>query len=315
MFKKFIGSVLSSIETSARALPEEETCAQEAQSATKKPVELDPETLHGTHYSIEDFDAEVERRVAAWMDRLGDSDVEPDLERTVRNDQRKSVYAEWTGADSDQVIRWQLANSMAHSGVASLGMVKEEEGDAMLAPIHGISLKDYAAMILKLSQGVDNVVICKAMGIEPAIWEEVNVLWGQRMAEDHSFKVTTLFSQYFAEGVTHPALEALGANVSADGQANLERLRNDRYFYEELCGARQAAYEYGYDGAQWILENFGVSLGDFQAVAVEYGLRQNKEWSSAEIMGYQEYQDQKRQEYAARFAEQQGGNVADDVEF
>ncbi len=315
MFKKFIGSVLSSIETTTRSVAEEEACADEAPPPAKQAVELDPETLHGTHYSIAEFDAEVERRVQAWLASHDDDDLDHDIERVVRNNERASVYAEWTGADSDQVTRWQLANSMEHSGVASLGMIKEEEGDALLAPIHGISLKDYAAMTLKLSQGVDNAAICQAMGIEPAIWEEVNVLWGQRMAEDHSFKVTTLFSQYFAEGVTHPALEALGANVPPTGHANLERLRSDRYFYEELCGARQAAYEYGYDGAQWILENFGVSLGDFQAVAVEYGLRQNREWSAAEIMKYQEYQDEKHREYAARFAAEQGGNVADDVDF
>ena len=30
-------------------------------------VEYDPETLHGTHYTVEDFDAEVAERAEAWI--------------------------------------------------------------------------------------------------------------------------------------------------------------------------------------------------------------------------------------------------------
>ncbi|MDR2081726.1 MAG: hypothetical protein LBP54_07585, partial [Campylobacteraceae bacterium] len=139
-----------------------------------------------------------------------------------------------------------------------------------LEPIHGISFEDYAQMAIKLTSGASEEQICKAMGIDRAVWDEVNTLWIQRMSEDSTFELVTLYGQYFAQGVTNPKLLNLETNVSQEGKANLERLKTDRYFYEELAGARNAAYAYGLDGAQWILENFGITLGDFQSVAMQY---------------------------------------------
>ncbi|MDR2122469.1 MAG: hypothetical protein LBP34_05020 [Flavobacteriaceae bacterium] len=153
------------------------------------------------------------------------------------------------------------------------------------------------------------------MGIDSAIWDEVNTLWGQRMAEDSTYQLMILYGQYFAAGVTNPKLLNLETNISAEGKSNLERIKTDRYFYEELCGARNAAYTYGLDGAQWILENFGISLGDFQSVAMQY---MPKDASSEELMEkkeFLEYQQEKQKEYEAKFAAERGGNVADDIEF
>jgi hypothetical protein len=166
-----------------------------------------------------------------------------------------------------------------------------------------------------MSSGVDYIDVCTAMGIEPVIWQEVNTIWPQRMAEDTSFTVSTLFGQYYAENVVIPQLENLQAAVSEDGAANLEKIKTDRYFYEELAGARQAAYEYGMDGAQWILDNYGINLADFQSVAMQWLTEQNQNWNSDDIMEFSNYQQEKQKEYAEKFAAQQGGNIADDVIF
>ncbi|MDR2662928.1 MAG: hypothetical protein LBC31_08035 [Treponema sp.] len=183
-----------------------------------------------------------------------------------------------------------------------------------LEPIHGISLKDYAAMTKKITQGVDEALVFKAMGIDKAVWDELNTLWPQRMTEDTSFQVSTLYAGYFAGETPHPMLDKLQADISPEGAANLERIKTDRYFFEELSGARDAAYDYGLDGAQWILENFGINLADFQSVAMKYG-GENKKMGSAELMEYLRYQGEKKAEYAEKFAAGQGGNVAEDVEF
>lgn len=188
----------------------------------------------------------------------------------------------------------------------------------LLEPIHGVSLYDYAAVSAKMASGIDVKEICKKLGIEHAVFEEASVLWVTRMQEDGTFEVTTKFGQYFGEADNHPKLKDLQAEVSEEGKANLEKMKTDRYFYEELNGARQAAYEYGYDGAQWIQDNFGISLGDFQAAAVKWMEVQNKEMSSGQaenIHHFVDYQQEKQQEYAAKFAAEQGGNVADDVDF
>jgi hypothetical protein len=183
-----------------------------------------------------------------------------------------------------------------------------------LEPIHGISLRDYAAMAKKVAAGVDAALIFKAMGIDSTVWDELNTLWPQRMAEDESFEVTMLYSQYFADETPHPKLDAVKADISPEGAANLERLKTDRYFYEELEGARNAAFAYGLDGSQWLLETFGVNLADFESVAMKYG-EENKTLDSEKILEYLRYQDEKRAEYAEKFAAERGGNVADDVEF
>ncbi|MCX2473653.1 hypothetical protein OQZ33_04840 [Pedobacter sp. MC2016-05] len=91
-------------------------------------------------------------------------------------------------------------------------------------------------------------------------------------------------------------------------------MKTDRYFYEELNGARQAAYEYGVDGALWIEEKFGINLGDFQAVAMQWMPITNDEpFETLDL--FNKYREEKQKEYAEIFAAEQGGNLADDVEF
>ncbi|MDR0664238.1 MAG: hypothetical protein LBF86_01765 [Helicobacteraceae bacterium] len=180
-----------------------------------------------------------------------------------------------------------------------------------LEPIHGVSFEDYTQMVIKIAGGTSEENVFKAMGIDKAVWDEINTLWIQRMGEDP--KVIALYGQYFAAGVTNPKLLSLEANISPEGKANLERIKTDRYFYEELCGARNAAYAYGLDGAQWILDNFGIGLGDFQSVAMRYMPKSSEDFM--ETKEFIEYQQEKQKEYEAKFAAERGGGIADDIEF
>jgi hypothetical protein len=287
---------------------------EETISQTTSPTRsFDPETLHGTHYDVADFDAEIEKMVANW--KSSNTDVtQSDIDNAYHNF-RRDLYKNWNNADTDEVIRWEMANSQKHKGMAASGFTKEDVSNPLLQPIHGITLKDYGAISAKMASGVDEATICNVLGIEPAVFQEVNAIWCQRMQEDTSFTVTTLFGQYFGEAESHPKLGQLSTNITEEGQVNLEKMKSDRYFYEELCGARQAAYEYGMDGAQWILENFGIGLGEMQSVAMKYMEEQNKNFDSNAITHYLNYQNEKTKEYAARFAKEQGGNVADDIDF
>ncbi|MFD2909149.1 DUF6620 family protein [Flavobacterium ardleyense] len=277
-----------------------------------------PETLHGTHYTIEAFNDEVDRLVQEWIDDEEEANGETPSASEIDNvkfNYRRDVYVDWTGADSDQMLQWEMVNSLEFTGYATSGFVKEENDNPLLEPIHGLSLRDYAAMVIKMSSGVDENEINKAMGIEPAIWQEVNTLWVTRMQEDPSFTIAVLYGQYFMEGATHPKLAHLQPAVNEAGAENLQKMRTDQYFFEELSGARIAAYNYGLDGAQWILDNYGVTLGDFQAVAMEYMTARNMDFNSEEIMKFATYQQEKQAEYEEKFAAEQGGNVADDVDF
>lgn len=325
MFKKLFDSLLGNDETKQENVQQQnssenqEQFEYEEENEESEEIQFDLETLHGTHYTEDDFDAEVALRSEKWIaqEKAEDPNFSSKDEQNVYFNYRRDVYCEWNNINkgSDEIIRFEHANSMKYSGIATSGFVKADDNNPLLEPIHGISLKDYAAMAVKMSSGVDYLEVCKAMGIEPAVWEELNTLWPQRMAEDESFTVTTLYGQYFMEGTDHPKLNSLQTNVSDEGKANLERMKTDEYFYHELTGARQAAMEYGMDGAQWILENFGVGLGDFQAVAMHYMTERNKNWDSSNIAHFIDYQEEKQKEYAERFAAEQGGNVADDVDF
>ena len=277
-------------------------------------LEYDPETLHGTHYDVDDFEDEVERLAQDWIEQEGitsQSEI-----NNVYHNYRREVYMAWNECDSDQYIRFDNRNSLAHHGVAQMGNnMQEDENNPLLAPVHGINLRDYSAICARLDSGVDENDIYKAFGIDATIWGEINTVWPARMAEDTTFSIAVLFGQYFGEADQHPKLQGVKTNLSEEGEANLERLKNDVYFYYELSGARQAAYEYGLDGAQWILDNFGIGLGDFQSVAMKYMELQNQNFDSNYVRECLDYQDEKQAEYAEKFAAEQGGNVADDVEF
>ncbi|RZJ51486.1 MAG: hypothetical protein EOO19_00455 [Chryseobacterium sp.] len=320
MFKKLFGSLTgdSNQENKNYEQPQSSNDSYEEEYENEyQETEYDPETLHGTHYDVEDFDNEVATRAEAWIQDERDSGEnleEKDIQNIYFN-YRREVYKEWNDCDSDQMIRFEHANSLKYTGVQTSGFVKVDDNNPFLAPVHGVDLRTYTAMCLKISAGIDYTEVCKAMGLETVVWEELNTIWPQRMGEDTSFTVTTLFGQYYAENVTVPQLENLNAEISEDGLANLERIKTDRYFYEELAGARQAAYEYGIDGAQWILENYGINLADFQSVAMQWMTEQNQNWNSEDIMEFSNYQQEKQKEYAAKFAAEQGGNIADDVEF
>jgi hypothetical protein len=277
-------------------------------------LDYDPETLHGTHYDVDDFEEEVERLAEAWIEQEGITS-QSEINNVYFN-YRRDVYMAWNECDSDQYIRFDNRNSLAHHGVAMMGNnMQEDENNPLLAPVHGISLRDYSAICAKLGSSVAEEDIYTAFGIDATIWGEVNTVWPARMAEDTTYSVSVLFGQYYGEADQHPKLQGLTSNLSEEGEANLERLKNDVHFYYELSGARQAAYEYGMDGAQWILDNFGIGLGDFQSVAMKYMEIQNQNFDSNYVRECMNYQDEKQQEYAEKFAAEQGGNVADDVEF
>ncbi len=190
-------------------------------------------------------------------------------------------------------------------------MITKKDVTQLLYTIVGLAIKVHK----ELGPGAAENNIYNAFGIDATIWGEVNTVWPARMAEDTTYSVSVLFGQYYGDADQHPKLQGLKSNLSEEGEANLERLKNDVYFYYELSGARQAAYEYGMDGAQWILDNFGVGLGDFQSVAMKYMEIQNQNFDSNYVRDCMDYQDEKQKEYAEKFAAEQGGNVADDVNF
>lgn len=278
---------------------------------------LDPKTLHGTHYTEEQFDQELERRLNEQIAQDGAAWDEGDRSSYKRHFLRQ-IYQEWNPeTDQDDFIQFEMANSLKYSGYATSGYVSQSDtdGNPLLEPIHGISLNDYAAIVMNITNYDENTLF-SAFGIDQAIWGEINVLWPKRMQEDETFTVATLYGEAFMHAPNHPIILSLadGKEPSASNE-NLDRMRTDKYFYLELSAARTAAYAYGLDGAQWIEDKFGISLMDFQAVAMEWMTNRNQNFDSNEIQDDHDYQQAKEEEYKAMFAAEQGSNIADDIDF
>ncbi|WP_353197395.1 DUF6620 family protein [Parapedobacter defluvii] len=223
----------------------------------------------------------------------------------------------------------QIKNAMAggagqhifDAGAASVGMTtmntaKEDPNDPLLQPIHGVSIADYAAGVLKESEGISVDQICAALGVERPLWDEAKKLWESRMKEDGSFNVINVYTKYFGQAKTHEKLgglvsgKPLATNVSsAESNANLQRAEDDKYFFFELQGALQAAYNNGIDGQQWLMDTYGFNVGQLNSVGTK--------WMSnmGVMIQMVDHQDKKQQEYSEKFAKDLGGNIADDVEF
>ena len=188
----------------------------------------------------------------------------------------------------------------------------------LLAPIHGITLEDYSAACAKIGSGLSEDDIAKALGVELPVWQEANLLWPERMKQDSTFEIVTLFGQYFGQADQHPKFSGVQPQASASGNPagndNTTRIKADKDYYQELEVARQVAYEYGLDGAQWVLDQYGITLGDFQIAASNWNDQIHKD-IAADFQGYNDRQDAYRAKYQELFAAQQGGNVADDITF
>lgn len=296
---------------------EEEDEWPEEEKGQRVAVELDPVTLHGLNYTEAEFDTEVEKRVQAWIkdEQEEGEDVEKvDIDNAYFNF-RREVYQEWTGANSNMMLQWEQANSLKYTGYAAYGKTQHDENNPLLEPIHGVTLQDYAAISYYVASGSDFDAMVKQLGIDYAVYQEANTLWAKRMEEDTTMTVVTLFGQYYGTADQHPKLQAVAVELSPKGKETIEKMKSDRFFYEELCGARTAAFEYGLDGSQWIMDNYGVSLGEFQKVSTYHMEQDQKHILIEEQKKYIDYLDKMTEKYKKIFAEQQGGNVADDISF
>ncbi len=188
-------------------------------------------------------------------------------------------------------------------------VLEDSKDNPLLEPIHGVSLYDYAAGVVKIGSSVPEADVLKALGVDKPQWDEASLIWNQRMEQDTEMTVMTLYSQYFTKIDDHPTLGSNG-NLATDTNSNpnLERLKTDEHFFYDLAAERDAAIEVGKDGAQYILDKYGIGIIDFQAQAV---IRTRSGNYSSMIT----YQMEKKEDYLKQFQNEMGGTIADDIEF
>lgn len=205
----------------------------------------------------------------------------------------------------------------ASAGVSTMNTATESPDDPLLQPVHGITIADYAAGSAKLGAGCTDAEICTALQVEMPIWEEAKTTWNNRMRTDQTYNLVNVYSKYFGNAKDHEKLGSLvpknkpETNVASEqAQATLDKLATDKHYFFEIQGALQAAYDNGLDGAQWLVDELGVTVSQVN----ESGFK----WMSdiMTVAAMDSYQEEKKKQYSERFAKENGtGNVASDIEF
>jgi len=205
----------------------------------------------------------------------------------------------------------------ASKGVKTPNTATEDPNDPLLQPVHGISIYDYAAGAAKIGEGCTDDEIAARLGVERPLWDEAKTMWNNRMRDDQTFNVVNVYAKYFGIAKEHEKLRDLKpANAPQtsvpEGQAaeTLKRLETDKHYFFEIQGALEAAYANGMDGAQWLVDELGLSVSQVNNAGVKY-------MSDMGIMAQMiDYQDKKKKEYSERFSKENGtSGVADDIEF
>jgi len=232
--------------------------------------------------------------------------------------QNQEAYAEQMKQAYGQVDPATFDSQVTAKGYTTINTAKEDPNDPLMQPVHGITLYDYAAGMGKLGENVSEDQISTALGVERPIWDEARKIWEARMKEDTSFNVANVYAKYYGDYKKHEKLASLsplpGAAPKTDVPeaeitANLKRIEEDKYFFFEMQSAMQAAYDNGIDGAEWLLENIGVTISQFNSAGAKY----MTDFSLVAQM--MDFQDQKQKEYNKQFAQGLGGSIADDVNF
>lgn len=223
------------------------------------------------------------------------------------------TYEENNSEDEELEEEIDIAAYMPQQGGGGIsGMSSLPADSPLLQPIHGISLQDFAAAGGIMLKGIAEKDVLRILEVEKPMWDEVNVLWQQRMQQDMSFTLMTLYSEAYSNVDRHPKFanaRFIAATSRSTSKENVEKVNQDAMFYAELAGARQAAISFGYDGAQFVLDNFGVSLEDMQAASLKHMA------NHAMIEKITTETTKKEKEYESRFIKELGPGIADDIEF
>ena len=190
----------------------------------------------------------------------------------------------------------------ANQGANIAGFEKEDLSHPLLQPVSGISFRDYAAMTVKMTAGAIPEEVYKAMDSSEAAYAEASKVWIERLQTDATGTLAPLYGKYYAEADKHPKLQQLTSTLSAEGQANLAKLKTDRYYYYEMEGARDAATAAGLNVNDWVLEKFGIPHAEFQAAFAQWLTFQNQNWDKEELAKLIGHRQEKEKQYAAKIA-------------
>lgn len=176
----------------------------------------------------------------------------------------------------------------------------------LLDPIKGVSLEDWAAANVKISQGTPLEQVLSILGVEKPVWDEVSAAWLARMSQDTTFAISTVYSNAFVNPNIGKFAQAPASVATANG--DVDKVKNDFELYIKIMCHQTAASVQGID-TQSVLKQYGLSIGDWGVINSYWGPKMTTDYELAIKMG------SLMEKYNNEFAQDAPVKAGDDIEF
>jgi hypothetical protein len=133
----------------------------------------------------------------------------------------------------------------------------------LLDPIDGISMEDWAAANVKISNGMPLAEVLKVLGTEKPIWDKASNEWMARMSQDTTFAIAKVYGDAF----TNPNMGKFAAAGAGGAHTNpqIDKVKNDFELYIKIMCHQSMASTQGID-ANSVLKQYGITASDWGVI-------------------------------------------------
>jgi hypothetical protein len=229
-----------------------------------------------------------------------------------------SVYdMEWGQSYVDAFTSAAFQDSREQMGQ----QVAELREGGVLDPIEGVTCEAYAAIAAQHAQGLDQEAFTKMLAdndMDQAKYDRVAEAWQDRMANDTSFAVATIYGAAFAGAGTgkYGAAGAAAGEVAMGGDGQMGFMAEQGAAgeapvtldkYAEIMGAQEAWSSQGKDVNAMLKEVFDMTALDWSNISAWWFTH-----LQANVAGFQEAMN-KTEQYAIQYGKVTGADK--DIEF
>jgi hypothetical protein len=187
------------------------------------------------------------------------------------------------------------------------GMNNKLQGELKgeIEPVEGISLDQWASVMVKIVSGGNLDQILGGMGIDKAKWDRVSAEWNARMSRDTTATIATAYGKAFTSSSSNEG--KFGAASKTPGQGAFPIPFEQ---YVEIMEAQNGGVAQGKDASQ-ILQGFGLSILDWSNLGAWFSayINDNALKNNNKVLNeYNAYQAK----YAAKY---KSGSADSDIKF
>jgi hypothetical protein len=265
--------------------------------------------LHGSDYTQDEFEQEVQARSEDHLEQGMPLDEINNIFWNVARD----VFCEWNECGLEDRTAMEFSRELSQqlkNGHTSMAQIQASGG---MEPVHGITLEDWAGGNAKIVSGAALEDVLKVLGVERPQWDEAGAIWVARMSADTTFHISTAYGAAFTNNnIGRFANSNIGMAVQADSPQKAAAKASLPLYTEIFC-AQSTAYSFGMDGAQYVKDTWGLTLGDWGEIGAHWSQLMRDDMDMMQEHGA--LMDNYNAHYKELFSAQQGGNAGDDIHF